>query len=197
MDSALALALIEVAGLRGLNFRKGPFAIAKRWVEHKQNLVRTGILAAVVLLFALVNISLDFYGKQQKLDTLSSQVNQILKQSFPDVKPGKDIRAQIRKKKDNALRASLSPDLSAGNHRMIDVLNEISTRIDKQIDVVFTQLVIGEGNVLISGNTGTFNSVDSMKSQLERAKMFETVTIVSSNKDKSGERIRFKLKLQL
>ena len=117
MDSALALALIEVAGLRGLNFRKGPFAIAKRWVEHKQNLVRTGILAAVVLLFALVNISLDFYGKQQKLDTPTPQVDQILKQSFPDVKPGKDIRAQIRKKKDNALRASLSSDLSAGNHR--------------------------------------------------------------------------------
>ena len=59
------------------------------------------------------------------------------------------------------------------------------------------QLVIGEGNVLISGNTGTFNSVDSMKSQLERAKMFETVEIVSTNKDKSGKRIRFKLKLQL
>ena len=128
---------------------------------------------------------------------MTAQISQLLKHSFPDVKPGKDIRAQIRKKKENARRASLSPGLSTGNHRMIDVLNEISTRIDRQIDVEFTQLVIGEGNVLITGNTGTFNSVDSMKSQLERAKMFETVTIVSSNKDKSGERIRFKLKLQL
>jgi type II secretory pathway component PulL len=197
MDSALALALIEVAGIRGLNFRKGPFAIAKRWVEHKQNLVRTGILAAAVLLLALVNITLDFYAKQNKLDTLTAQINQLLKVSFPDVELGKDTRIQIDNRMDKTRRASLSPGITDGSHRMIDILNEISLRVDRQIDVEFTQLVIGEGNVLISGNTGTFNSVDTMKSQLDRAKMFKTVTIVSSNKDKSGERIRFKLKLQL
>ncbi len=80
---------------------------------------------------------------------------------------------------------------------MIDILNEISTRVDKQIDVEFTRMVIGEDNVLISGNTGTFNSVDAMKGQLEQAAMFKAVTIVSTNKDKSGNHIRFKLKLQL
>ena len=31
MNNALALALIEVIGIKGLNFRKGPFAIKKRW----------------------------------------------------------------------------------------------------------------------------------------------------------------------
>jgi hypothetical protein len=197
MDSALALALIEVAGIRGLNFRKGPFAIAKRWAEHKKNLIRTGILAAAVLVLVLVNITLDFYAKQQKLDTLTAQVNDIFKLTFPDVKQGKDPLGQMRKKIDEARRASLSPGKSAESNRMIDILNEISSRVDKQIDVEFTRMVIGEDNVLIAGNTGTFNSVDAMKSQLEQAAVFKAVTIVSTNKDKSGNRIRFKLKLQL
>ena len=197
MDSALALALIEVAGIRGLNFRKGPFAIAKRWVEHKKNLTRTGILVAAVLLLALVNITLDFYAKQKKLDGLTAQINHIFKLTFPDVKQSKDPLGQMRLKIDEVRRASLSPGNSNESIRMIDILNEISTRVDKQIDVEFTRMVIGEDNVLISGNTGTFNSVDAMKGQLEEAAMFKEVTIVSTNKDKSGKRIRFKLKLQL
>jgi type II secretory pathway component PulL len=197
MDSALALALIEVAGIRGLNFRKGPFAIAKRWAEHKKNLIRTGILAAAVLLLVLINITLDFYSKQKKSDTLTAQISDIFRLTFPDVKQGKDPLGQMRRKIDEARRASLSPGKSAESNRMIDILNEISTRVDKQIDVEFTRMVIGEDNVLIAGNTGTFNSVDAMKSQLEQAAVFKTVTIVSTNKDKSGNRIRFKLKLQL
>ena len=197
MDSALALALIEVAGIRGLNFRQGPFAIAKRWTEHKKSLIITGILAAAVLLLALVNFTLDFYTKQKKSDTLSAQINQIFKRTFPDDKQGKDPLGQMRKKIDEARQASLSPGKSAESNRMIDILNEISIRVDKQIDVEFTQMVIGEDNVLITGNTGAFNSVDAMKSQLEQAAVFKTVTILSSNKDKSGNRIRFKLKLEL
>jgi len=197
MDSALALALIEVAGIRGLNFRKGPFAIAKRWVEHKKNLIRTGILAAAVLLLVLVNITLDFYAKQKKLDTLTVQISHIFKRTFPDVKQGRDPVGHMRKKIAEARRVSLSPGNSTESIRMVDILNEVSTRVDKQIDVEFTQLVIGADNVLISGNTGTFNSVDAMKSQLEQSAVFKTVTIISTNKDKSGNHIRFKLKLQL
>jgi len=193
----LALALIEVAGIRGLNFRKGPFAIAKRWVEHKKNLIRTGILAAAVLLLVLVNITLDFYAKQKKLDTLTVQISHIFKRTFPDVKQGKDPVGHMRKKIAEARRVSLSPGNSTESIRMVDILNEVSTRVDKQIDVEFTQLVIGADNVLISGNTGTFNSVDAMKSQLEQSAVFKTVTIISTNKDKSGNHIRFKLKLQL
>ncbi|UCH21757.1 MAG: pilus assembly protein PilM [Deltaproteobacteria bacterium] len=197
MDSALALALIDVAGIRGLNFRKGPFAVKKRWAEHKKSLIRTGILAVAVLLLALANIVVDFYAKQQKLDTLNTQIGTIFKSTFPDVERIVDPVQQMRVKIEEVRRVSLSPEKSVNNKQMVDILNEISNRISKQINVEFTRLVIGEDSVLISGDTAAFNSVDEMKSQLEHGNIFKEVTIVSTNKDKSGNRIRFKLKLQL
>jgi len=80
---------------------------------------------------------------------------------------------------------------------MVGILNELSRRIPGGIDVQFTRMVIGDDSVVIAGDTDTFNSVDTMKNRLETAKIFETVTIVSTNKDKAGNRIRFRLKLKI
>ncbi|MGD2269374.1 MAG: type II secretion system protein GspL [Desulfobacterales bacterium] len=197
MDNALALALIEITGIGGLNFRKGPFAVAKRWAEYKKNLIRTGILAATVLLLAMVNVGFDFYAKRQKLNALTSQINGVFKSTFPDVKRVVDPVQQMRVKIEEVRKTSLSPGKDTSSVRMIDILNEISARITPNIDVEFARLVIGEENVLITGDTDTFNSVDAMKGQLGQGDIFQEVTIVSTNKDKSGKRIRFKLKLEL
>jgi hypothetical protein len=63
--------------------------------------------------------------------------------------------------------------------------------------VDFTRLVIQPENVVISGTTDTFNSVDDIKSRLEQIQYFEKVTISSSNIDRSGEEVRFILKVAL
>ena len=39
MNNALALTLVEVIGIKGLNFRQGPFAIKKRWTEYRKNII--------------------------------------------------------------------------------------------------------------------------------------------------------------
>ena len=60
MDSALSLAMLEIEGIRGLNFHKGQFAAKKIFVKHKKNWIKTGIFAAavvVVLLFNLISVS--------------------------------------------------------------------------------------------------------------------------------------------
>jgi len=63
--------------------------------------------------------------------------------------------------------------------------------------VDFTRLVIQPENVVISGTTDTFNSVDDIKSRLEQIQYFKKVTISSSNIDRSGEEVRFILKVAL
>jgi type II secretory pathway component PulL len=197
MDGALALALIEIAGIKSVNFRKGPFAVARRWAEHKKNLIKSGILAAAVLLLALFNITIDFYVKQTKLNNLNQQIDATFKSTLPHIKKIVDPVHQMEIEIEKARKSSFLPVKAETGMRMIDILNEISIRIPKGIDVEFTRMVIGEDSILITGNTKTFNSVDEMKSQLERAPIFNAATIVSTNKDKSGNRIRFKLKVQL
>ena len=60
-----------------------------------------------------------------------------------------------------------------------------------------TQLLIGPDSVLLSGSTDTFNTVDDIKSRLEGQAGFKGVTISSATMEKSDNRIRFKLKVQL
>jgi len=50
---------------------------------------------------------------------------------------------------------------------------------------------------VISGNTDTFNAVDNIKNRLEKSDLFKKIIISSANIDKSDNRVRFKLKVNL
>ena len=200
MNNALALALTEVVGIKALNFRKGPFAVTKRWAEHSKAITRSAILLAAVLVLILTNVFIDYFAQKKRLDALNAEIRQIFYSTFPDVKADLDpniLPQQMQVKIDEARRAGMIPIGGDGRALMVDILREISSRIPANIDVAFTRMAISDDNAIISGTTDTFNSVDAMKSRLEQAQIFETVTIVSTNKDKAGNRIQFRLKLKL
>jgi Tfp pilus assembly protein PilN len=103
------------------------------------------------------------------------------------------MQINVREAKKNANVQS-----TAGPHlRSIDILNAISRNIPETITVDVTRMVISPETVLISGNTDTFNSVEEIKSNLEQIDFFKRVTISSTNKDRSGQEIRFQLKVEL
>jgi type II secretory pathway component PulL len=196
MDNAFSLALMEIEGVYGFNFRKGPFAAKKIWVEHKTGLIKAGVLAAMVLALAFFNVILDSYLLKKKLTGLDNQITQIFTSTFPDVKsvdPYQQMRIEIEAANKKAL---LSGKIDK-NIRTIDILNNISKLIPKETDVKLTRLVVGEDSVQISGNTDTFNSVDDIKSRLEQVNFFQKITISSANINKSDKRVQFKLQVHL
>jgi len=195
MNNALALALIEVIGIKGLNFRKGPFAIKKRWAEYKKNIMVSGGLAAGLLMVWLLTVSIDYYYKNKQLNALNSRITSIFQSTFPDVKKIVNPLQQMRVNIEEVRKVSLNPTGGQGNMLTIDMLNEISKNIPDDIDVKFTRTVIGEDNVVINGDSDTFNSVDAIKNRLEQSKAFKTVTIVSTTKENSSNRIKFRLKI--
>ena len=200
MNNALALALTEVVGIKALNFRKGPFAVTKRWAEHRKRIVRSAVLLAALLVLILANMIIDTFAQKAKLNALNTQIRDIFYSTFPDVRTDLNtniLPQEMRSKIDEARRAGMLPAGGDGRPLMIDTLNEISTRIPAGVDVAFTRMAIGDENVIIAGNTDTFNAVDSIKNSLEEAELFESVSIVSSNKDKTGNRIQFRMKLKL
>ncbi|MEE8479798.1 MAG: PilN domain-containing protein, partial [Desulfobacterales bacterium] len=196
MDNALSLALMEIEGVDGFNFRKGPFAAKKIWVEHKTGLIKAGVLAAMVLALAFFNVVLDSYFLKKKLTGLDDQITKIFTSTFPDVKsvdPYQQMRIEIEAANKKAL---LSGKIDK-NIRTIDILNNISKLIPKETDVKLTRLVVGEDSVQISGNTDTFNSVDDIKSRLEQVNFFQKITISSANINRSDNRVQFKLQVHL
>ncbi len=197
MDNALALALMEIEGIKGLNFHKGRFAAKKFIAKHKKYLIKTGILAAAVLALLFFNYFADSYTLNRQIDRFDRQITGIFKKTFPKIKriedPFKQMQIEVQevKKKGAFQTATTSQILS------IDILDNISKSISESIAVDITRMVISPDNVIITGTTDTFEAVDDIKSRLEQIDAFKKVTINSSNKDRSGKEIRFQMKVVL
>jgi type II secretion system protein L len=197
MDNALALAIMEIENLKGLNFHKSQFAVQKFWSKHKNQVIKTGILAAAVLALLFFNVLFESYTLNRRLHHLNNQITEIYKATFPKVQkivdPYQEMKAKLRQaKKDAGFQTETGPGI-----RSIDIINSISQRIPEETVVDITRLVINPQNVLISGNTNTYNSVEDIRGRLEAVELFKKVTISSSNVDRSGKEVRFMLKVEL
>ena len=197
MNNAFSLAMLKIEGIDVLNFRKGQFAAKKYLIEHKKSLIKTGIFTGMVLVLIFFNIFVDSYSMEKKAAGLNQQITDLFKTTFPDIKKIVDPLHQMQLKIKDMQKGSLLPGETETNILVIDILNDISNLISKKIDVEFTRLVIGAESVLVTGDTDTFNSVDDIKSSLELAELFKKVTISSADIDRSENRVRFKLKVQL
>lgn len=197
MDNPLSLALMEIEGTKGFNFRKGPFASRKFWEENKKYLIQSGVLLFLVVALAFFNLSFDSYLMGKKLTRLNHQITEIFASTFPEVKKVVDPVQQMQIKIRQAKKDALFPGGTDAQPLAIDILNTLSKRIPKDVDVILTRLVLGSESVVISGDTDTFNSVDNIKSRLEQSGLFKKITISSANIDKSDKRIHFNLKLNL
>lgn len=197
MDNALALALMEVEGYEALNFHKSQFAGQKFIAKHKSALIKTGILAAAVLVLMFFNLMMNTHTLNKRIDAINHQMTQIFKETFPEVQtvryPFQEMQAKMRETKGNAaLQAETGPHV-----RSIDIINNISEKIPANMTVNLNRLVIQPENVLISGTTDTYDAVDAIKSRLEQIQQFKKVSISSANIDRSGKEVQFMLKVVL
>jgi general secretion pathway protein L len=197
MDNPLSLALMEIEGTKGFNFRKGPFASKKFWEENKKNLIQSGVLFSLALILAFFSVFFDSYFMEKRLTHLNHQITDIFTSTFPDVKKIVDPVEQMRIKIRQAKKDALFPGEAETQPLAIDILNTLSKSIPNDVNVILTRLVLGSDGVVISGDTDTFNSVDNIKSRLEQSGMFKKITISSANIDKSDNRVNFNLKLTL
>jgi general secretion pathway protein L len=197
MDGALALVLNELSGFNALNFRRGRMGVGKVWLENKKEILKTCVLGCVVGLLFLGYSIQNTYSLKQRVEAKRDSILEIFKQTFPDVTNIVDPVHQMRVKLETAEKGISFPGELSSSVKTIDILNDISRLIPETQDVELVSIVVGSDNVVVSGNTDTFNAVDDMKSGLERADIFQSVSISSANMDQSGTRVRFKLKVAL
>jgi general secretion pathway protein L len=197
MDNALALTLMEIEGIRGLNFHKGQFAAKKFLLKNKKNVIRSGILAAAVMVLFFFTAISEYYTLNRQLGRVDRQITAVFQETFPEVKRIVDPYQQMQVKLQEVKKNAVIQTATAPHIRSIDILDSISKSIPENITVDVTRMVISPDTVLISGNTDTFKSVDDIKNRLEQIEYFKKVTISSSNTDRSGKEIRFQLKVEL
>lgn len=197
MDACLALALAEIWGTEILNFRQGRFAVQQAWVEHKKEIVASGVLAVLVAVLFFVNVMIDYTATKRRADDVQAEIVAIFRSTFPQITKIVDPLHQMRLEVEAVKKADLFPNPEERSLDTIDILYDISKLIGNNIKVTLNSIIIGSDSILLSGDTDTFNAVDDMKNGLEKAESFKSVSISSANMDKSGAKVRFKLKITL
>jgi len=196
-DSALSLALIELTGAKVVNFRTGPFALRKKWLEYKGPLLRTAALLFIVLSIGFFQLYAETYTLNREVQRLSAATREMFTDAFPEVDRIVDPVQQMRVKIQE-MRKQVELAGSPGDEKLkIDLLQSLSSQVPEAIDVEITRMVIGPDSMTIGGTTSTFNAVDEIKSRLEKDDLFQNVTINSANLEKSGERVNFRIRMGL
>lgn len=195
LDGALALALMETEAAGGINFSMERSTIQHYWSEYRSNIILTAVLICLTLFVALGGQWLSIRSKTHRIAELDRQIEDVFRQTFPEVTRVEAPLQQMQIKIREAGDGGLGIDLTGSRVRIIDILNALSQQIPSTADVKINRMVVGSDNVVLSGNTDTFNTVDEMKSNLEESEIFKSVTISSADLEKSGNRVRFKLKL--
>ena len=195
-DQALVLALMDVEAVGGINFSTERSTIQHYWSEFRASIVLTAVLVVLALATGLAGQFLAVNAKARRLAELDQQIETVFRQTFPDVNQVVDPVRQMQVRISEMDAGSASPELPDTQIRVIDILNALSRQIPAALDVSITRMVVGADNVVLSGDTDTFNTVDEVKAGLDRADIFNNVTISSADLEKSGQRVRFKLKLE-
>jgi general secretion pathway protein L len=196
MDSALALSLRDSKKALGFNFRAGEFEIRKKSIGLWEEIRKLAVYLIVIVCLVGAYFGVDYYLLKKQYRTLEKQITDIYRGTFPDAKRIQDPVNQMRVNIREMRQSTLSFPGMGGNQKVIDLLRDISLRIPETLDVTVMSMIVDSEAVKIKGETDTFNTVDTVKRNLEPSAFYREVTISSANLDRSGERVQFEMKLQ-
>jgi general secretion pathway protein L len=197
MNSALALALRDTKGRQSFNFRAGEFGKQKRYEQYKQDIKRIAIYVGIILLAVVADISADYYVVTKHHNHLQQEIASVFKKTFPEVEHIRDPLNQMKEKVREAKESTLLPADSLGQRAMLDVLRDIAVRVPEKADIEVSTLIIDDERVRLKGDADTFNTVDVVKSGLQKSDYFKDVSIGSAQQDRTGNRVRFELVMEL
>ncbi|MFO7885016.1 MAG: hypothetical protein R6U68_09350 [Desulfobacteraceae bacterium] len=180
----------------GLNFCQGKYAAASFFTKYRKPLVMAGVWLPVVFAAFLFYIYTDISFAEKKAKALDNTAQGILKRNFPDtvkiVDPLMQMKVNVREAEKKSSRGGKQQFLNRPEYGAADILLELSTRIEKGVDIDTDRFVLNPGRIILSGTTKDFNHVDRLKKMIEGSDMFEQVHISSAAVDKTGNNVRFK-----
>lgn len=196
VQNAVAMCLNEARGIDRFNFSKKVSGLDLFFNENKSGIIAAGFLSLLLLLFLGIGPVLGINNLETRVSRLDAKIIGIFHSSFPEIKtivdPLHQMRTQVA-----ALKKKEKTALSDEYPLSVDLLQEISKTLPSALDIDFTRLVRTQTNLIISGSTDRFNTVDDMKSRLDKVRIFKSVEINSASMDKVLNRVKFNLKILL
>ncbi|MEW6079947.1 MAG: pilus assembly protein PilM [Thermodesulfobacteriota bacterium] len=196
-EIALCLALLKRVSRPVINFRKDELAVTGKWRQYSNVMVRTGLIAALVMAIGLFGFYYDLKTGRDRIAAVDARMAAIFRESFPDVPLVDEPLVQMRMEFDRLKGKSGLPAEMSRKAYCIDILNDISRFVPPDNDVIIEKLSIGPDDVILSGSTDSFNAVDALKSEFGKSVFLSKIDISSATMSKVDKRVSFKLRLEL
>ena len=191
------MALLEIDGRPCANFHRVSSPLRNYWNAYRPYIMGPAVLLGIALLIGLASVAIDSYILNKHVKKLDAQIRQVYLSEFPESKAKGDPLVLFESKIKELNKGGSSGSVNPTQVRAIDVLLQFSQLVPANIDVLLTRMSMGADSLTLSGEAAAFNAVDDIKSRLEKGDLFKQVTIASANMDKSGKKVRFKIKIDL
>ena len=185
---SLGLALSEQ-----INFRKQEFAynLADEGARRrKRTLIIAGVIAAALF---VVNLGVKLYVVEASYSKLNKEIGDIYRQAVPDAKVVADPVRQLRSSLEEARKkfGVLSTGTSA-----LDAMKAVTDGIPKEVRVGFQEFNLEGDRLKLQGEAASFESVDKIKAELQKAELFSEVTVLDTRMG-TDNKVKFRLDIKL
>ena len=193
LAAAFGLALRAAGGpTRGMNFLEADRSTQSHARDLKGSLMISGLLAGAIAMAWGFGVFLRLNHLEQQYRQIKLDTRQVFQKALPAEKkivselPQMEERVRALRKQYEAL-ASATGTGAAPLH----LLQQISARIPAGQDLKVTDMSIVGRSVRLTGTTGSFRSVDDLKSRLQQVKEFSEVAVHDVGMDRAGGAVRF------
>jgi general secretion pathway protein L len=185
-----------------INFCKGKFDPGGLFKKYLGELITAAVIGALAAALFFAGLYLDVTRLDGQVSQLRSQAAAIYRQTFPDKPLDPDhsplllMQSHIKAAKQDQSRRDTDlekPPAATG----LDLLYFLSKSVPKAIDADLTRLLFNQDHATLTGTTDNFNTVDRLKTALEKSSLFTSVTILTAEAEKTGNRVMFKFRVEM
>lgn len=197
MNQALALATRETKKGTGFNFRRGEFELKRKYEKFKKDFRWAAVMVLIVLFAFGVDVFVGYHYDRIYLNNLKREINDVFKKTTPEVTKIVDPVQQLKVKIKEAKSSSMGLSGVGSGSTVLNILKDISGLVNKSSDFIITSFTFDGAFVEIKGETDNFNTVDNIKTDLDKSRYFKNVTTSSASRIKKGNRVGFDLRMEL
>jgi type IV pilus assembly protein PilM len=199
MPVAFGLAMRQVSRRAlGLDFRREEFALRKSYDEIRGQLLSIGGMVGLLVGLSLFDLYYHLHTKEIHYAQLQRQVESIFRETFPEVRRvSNEIDQAHEKLREIETNLKGVGTLSGPQGSALEMLRELAVRTPPGLQVKITDLSISTEGISISGETQSFDGVDSLKKAYASSAYFEEVKVSQARAGTSGKGVEFKLAITL
>ncbi len=184
------------------NFCQGKYGTRSFFKIYFSYIAASAVLMVFAIALIVTGACFDNKKLESKIADLDNKALLIFQTSFPDKTKIEDPYLQMKANvqaimKNSRTQQNIRSITGQNSLKIIQILGELSTRVDDTIDMDISRFLFNQEQLVISGSTDNFNSVDKIKNKIESSQVFKTVNISSAAADKNGSRINFKFMIEM